>query len=569
MTSYQPDPPVPEVGDAPPAPARLGRYELLGKLATGGMGEIYLARLAGDGGFEKIVVVKRLLPELVASREFVAMFLDEARLAARLRHPNVCEVHEVGRDGADWWLAMQYLEGVALGELIARPREPDRARQLRAAAAMIAQAAEGLHHAHEAVGADGAPLGVVHRDVSPSNLLVTTDGVVKVLDFGIAKARGATARTEVGTIKGKYAYMAPEQVRGDALDRRCDVFALGIVAFELVTHQRLFKRPSDFLAAKAILEEPAPRADAVDPAVPAALADAIARALEREPARRWPTARALGEAVAAAVASLGGAMSAGELAAAVTSEHAEELSAQRTRQLRVVAAARAGAGAGDSGTDVATVALRGPGRAARAARPVWWPWAAGAGGMGAAAVIAAVMMTGGGGEGAREASFDADLAGARSPLRTSGTTAAGAEVAAKAETGTGTGTETTGTGTGTSAEAEAETETETETEAGTETETEAGTETETEAEAETETGRGTSRSARKLERKSGTISVDSTPYATLYLDGKWLGDTPLLGERVPAGKHRLRAVRKDGRSQTISIDVPAGGAAPPLNLRWD
>ena len=270
--------PRPERG-AERAPARLGRYELIGLLATGGMAEIHLARLAGEAGFEKIVVVKRLLPELVASRAFVAMFLDEGKLVARLDHPNICEVHELGRDGAEYFLVMPYLDGVAATELIAQPRDPDRIAQLRVATGVIAQACAGLHHAHELRDADGTPVGLVHRDVSPSNLFVTTKGVVKVLDFGIAKVRGAT-ETEVGTVKGKTQYMAPEQLLGDALDRRADVFALGIVLYELATHQRLFKRASDYLAARAILEEPIPRADEVDPAIPTR-----ARRRDREGAR--------------------------------------------------------------------------------------------------------------------------------------------------------------------------------------------------------------------------------------------------------------------------------------------
>ena len=261
---------------APETPSRLGRYELIGQLATGGMAEIHLARLAGEAGFEKTVVLKRLLPELVASKAFVAMFLDEGKLVAKLDHPNVCEVHELGRDGAEYFLVMPYLDGVPASDFIARPRDPDRIAQLRVAAGIIVQACAGLHHAHELKGEDGKLLGLVHRDVSPSNLFITTSGVVKVLDFGVAKVHGG-AETEAGTIKGKTQYMAPEQLLGEQLDRRCDVFALGIVLFELATHSRLFKRGSDYLAARAILEEPIPRADALDPAVPAALADVINR----------------------------------------------------------------------------------------------------------------------------------------------------------------------------------------------------------------------------------------------------------------------------------------------------
>jgi len=492
VTSYQPGQPA-DPGDAAPAPpARLGRYQLLGKLAAGGMGEIHLARLDGDGGFEKLVVVKRLLPELVASPQYVAMFLDEARLVARLSHPNVCEVYEVGRDGAEYFLAMPYLEGVSLAELLGRPRDHDRPRHLRFVAGLIVQAAEGLHHAHELCGKDGGSLGLVHRDVSPSNLIATTAGVTKVLDFGIAKVRGATARTEVGTIKGKYAYMSPEQVRGDELDRRSDVFALGIVLFELVTHQRLFRRPSDFLSAKAILEEPIPRADAVDPAVPRKLADVIARALAPEPDARYPTARELGAAVAAATP--GGAMAAAELAEVLAQDHATELSEQRTRQQRVLAAHRGGATA-------PTVSL-GPRRRRRAL-----PWALAALAAGSAAAFV-VWQTG-------------------APAATTAPTDAGADAVADAAPATDAAPAVDAAAAPDAAPAPA---------------------------------------AAPVRR--GTVSIDSTPYATIYLGRRELGVTPLIEVPLPAGRHRLRAVLEDGRQQRFTVDVRAGRLAPPVNLAW-
>ena len=462
------------------------------------MGEIHLARLAGEGGFEKLVVVKRLLPELVASEQFVAMFLDEARIAARLSHPNVCEVYELGRDGATYYLAMQYLEGVSLADLIARPREADRARELRLAAGLIVQAAEGLHHAHEARGADGAPLGLVHRDVSPSNLFVTTDGVVKVLDFGIAKARGASARTEVGTIKGKYAYMSPEQVRGDELDRRSDVFALGICLYELATHQRLFKRPSDFLSAKAILEEPIPRADAVDPAVPRALADVIARALERDPAARYPTARALAAAVASAVPPMSGA----ELAARIAEDHASDLSAQRTRQQRILSEYRT----------ARTVDLR---RGARSRRR--WPLLL----LAAPAAVAAAVLA---------------------ITQVQGTTAPPPPDAAV-----------TVSYTVTPDAAAAVTVYDTVT-------VDAGVR---EPDAPDARRAEPARAARH-----GYVSVDSTPYATIFVDGKKVGVTPLIRAPVPAGRRRIRAVLASGAEQRRTVEVAPGRLAPPINFVW-
>ena len=474
------------------APARLGRYELLGQLATGGMAEIHLARLAGEAGFEKIVVVKRLLPELVASKAFVAMFLDEGKLVARLDHPNVCEVYELGREGAEYFLVMPYLDGVPASDFIARPRDPDRLAQLRVAAGILVQACAGLHHAHELRGADG-PLGLVHRDVSPSNLFVTTAGVVKVLDFGIAKVRGA-AETEAGTIKGKTQYMAPEQVAGEALDRRCDVFALGIVLFELCTHQRLFKRASDYLTARAILEEAIPRADAVDPAVPAPLADAIARALARKPADRFADARELAQAVEAALGPHGGVASSGEIAAALADWHGEELSAQRTKRQAVL------------GTQLATVP-RAPG-----ARRRRWPWLAGALAVAAAGVTVAVAMRPGSSVAALpDAARAAPVARAVVAPVDAGVAAPDAAApvavvhAAPREHATGT----------------------------------------------------------------GLFSIDAKPYATIFVDGKELGITPLVHKPLPAGHHKVRAVLRDGRSQELSITIVAGKALPPITLdRW-
>jgi len=496
------------------APARLGRYELVGHLATGGMAEIYLARLAGEAGFEKTVVVKRLLPELVASPAFVAMFLDEGKLVARLDHPNICEVYELGREGAEYYLAMPFLDGIASHELIARPREPDRIAQLRVAAGVVVQACAGLHHAHELRDADGAPVGLVHRDVSPSNLFVTSAGVVKVLDFGIAKVRGA-AETEAGTVKGKSQYMAPEQVLGDPLDRRADVFALGIVLYELCTHQRLFKRPSDYLAARAILEEPIPRADAVDPAVPAALADVIAKALAREPSGRYATARELADAVNAALAPHGGVAIPAEIAAAVIST--DELSAMRTRQARVIDDARlrertqadaAPTKRMRSGREPTTLSDRD-----RRLVPVWIALAVL---VLAAGVLLFVRARGADRVVAADAAPQVAIAATPPPPPPPVPSDAAA-----APLG-----------------------------------------------AEIEMPPDRPRPPKPAPKPPGQLSIDSTPFATIFVDGVSLGVTPIVKRSLPAGRHKLRAVLKDGRSREQSIDIPPGKLATPIQLSW-
>ena len=478
------------------APKRLGRYELIGHLATGGMAEIHLARLAGEGGFEKIVVVKRLLPELVASPAYVAMFLDEGKLVARLNHPNICEVHELGRDGAEYYLAMPYLDGIAAHELIARPREADRATQIKVATGVIVQACAGLHHAHELRDADGAPAGLVHRDVSPSNIFVTASGIVKVLDFGVAKVRGGT-ETEVGTIKGKQQYMAPEQLLGESLDRRCDVFALGIVLFELATHSRLFKRASDYLTARAVLEEPIPRADAVDPAVPAALADVIARALARKREDRYATAAEFATAIEAA-APIG--MPA-EIAAAVSTS--DELSQMRTRQARVLKEAAA-----DTKLDAApTVALRSAPPTIPASRRRALPF-----------LLAGVVLAAGG--------LTVYAIWPRTTPRETAPPVATVVVDAALPV-------------------------------------DAANIDVPELEMPVD-----NLSRPPPASKPGMFSIDSTPWATIYIDGQSLGITPIVKRSLPAGRHKLKAVAKDGRTKEMSIDIPSGRLAKPIQLTW-
>src|SRR5690242_4657129 len=264
----------------------FGKYTLVAKLATGGMAEIFLARLHGDGGFEKLVCIKRILPQLARDPQFVAMFLDEARVVARISHPNVCQVFELGELAGQYYIAMEYLEGVPLARF--RRREPGFAPPSpRLVAGAGAQACEGLHHAHQLKGKDGELLGVIHRDVSPQNLFVTVDGIVKVLDFGIAKVQDASSKTSTGAVKGTYAYMAPEQLRNEGLDRRTDVWAVGTVLWEVLARRSLFKRDTEFLTFQAIVQDPIPDIRELRPDVPGTLAEVIACALSRDRDERF------------------------------------------------------------------------------------------------------------------------------------------------------------------------------------------------------------------------------------------------------------------------------------------
>jgi serine/threonine-protein kinase len=307
----------------------FGKYTLVAKLATGGMAEIFLARLHGDGGFEKLVCIKRILPHLARDAQFVSMFLDEARVAARISHPNVCQVFELGEWNGQYYIAMEYLEGVPLscfrrGDYYPLPPDP------RLVAGFGVQACEGLHNAHQLKANDGELLGVVHRDVSPQNLFVTVDGVVKVLDFGIAKVQDASSKTSTGAVKGTYAYMAPEQLRNEPLDRRTDVWALGTVLWETLAQRHLFKRETEFLTFQAITHEEIPNICDVRPDVPPLVGDVIARALSRKRDDRFGSARALGEALAQAVAPLGGAANSAAISEEVSAAFAVQLAEQHT-----------------------------------------------------------------------------------------------------------------------------------------------------------------------------------------------------------------------------------------------
>ena len=225
----------------------LGRYELVAELGRGGMAELFLGRLHGAGGFAKLVAIKRILPHLAEDRQFTEMFLTESRIAAQLSHPNVCQVFELGEEAGAPFLVMEYLEGVSWDHLCAALPAMAPARLARIVAGVLGQAAEGLHYAHTLRGSDGTSTPVIHRDVSPQNLFLTVDGVCKVLDFGVAKMMTDGPRTRSGVVKGKLPYMSPEQIRGEPLDARADVFALGVVAWEALAGRRLHDRETDFL----------------------------------------------------------------------------------------------------------------------------------------------------------------------------------------------------------------------------------------------------------------------------------------------------------------------------------
>ena len=272
-------------------PVRLGDYELLERIGIGGMAEVYKARRVGEAGFEQVLAVKRILPHLAADEEFVKMFIDEAKIAVQLSHPNIAAVHDLGRMNGACFLVLDYVHGRDLRQLWEREREWRAPPHAGIACHVIARALEGLSHAHKATDAMGEPLDLIHRDVTPQNILVSFEGDVKIVDFGLAKAQGRAHATQAGVVKGKLAYLAPEQVRGKPLDPRVDVYAAGIVLWELLTGRRLFYSDTDLDTLRKVHAgdvEPPSRLNSV---VPPQLDQVVLTALAKDADRRFHSAQ--------------------------------------------------------------------------------------------------------------------------------------------------------------------------------------------------------------------------------------------------------------------------------------
>jgi serine/threonine protein kinase len=278
---------------------QLGRYQILKQLASGSVADVLLARASGLEGFARHVVIKQIRPEMAAEDRFVKAFLDEARIAGSLHHQNIVTVHDIGEQDGSYFFAMEYVHGEDARRLIGKVRERGEHIPLEHALSIVMAAAAGLHYAHEQSTPSGERLGLVHRDVTPSNILIGYDGSVKIVDFGMAKAVARSNTTSTGVLKGKASYMSPEQCTGKPIDRRTDIFCLGIVLFELITAQRLFKGVNEFMTMAAIVEGQIPKPSSLRTEIPPALDEIIMRALERSPESRYQTAESLRESLEA------------------------------------------------------------------------------------------------------------------------------------------------------------------------------------------------------------------------------------------------------------------------------
>lgn len=387
-----PEPPVTQRAPRQPKDdgvrgTRIGRYELLFELARGGMGTVYVARMVGTRGFDRLVAIKRLNVAPTAAPDEIEDLVREARLTARIHHPNVVQTLELGEDGGLPFIVMELVQGVSLSRLLgrlardARPLDPDLAGWI------LEQAARGLAAAHALLGPDGEPLYLVHRDVSPQNVLVSFEGRVMIADFGIAKLAEAPGLTEAGVLKGKVGYMAPEQTRGELVDSRADVFCLGIVFFEMLSGERLFEGGSPADSIRRIADDPPPDLREARPELPVEWIEIAERCLAKRREDRYPDAKAVSEAARRVLRERRAVVGEADLAELVTSEMAAERQRMQER-LR----ARADASTAESERPRAPTTVTGTVKTAGVELPLvswrrWW-WLA------PAAVLAASVAYG-------------------------------------------------------------------------------------------------------------------------------------------------------------------------------
>ena len=548
----------PGAASVPHEARRFGRYRLRYQLGAGGMATVYLGQMRGAGGFERPVAIKRIHPHLSARREFVEMFLDEARIAARITHPNVCAVYDFGEHAGAYYIAMEYLSGLSLREVLARSdRESLATPRWRALAAYVVhEAAEGLHAAHETRDDSGAQLEVVHRDVTPHNIVLTFDGGVKIVDFGVAHARGRIRGTVTGGLKGKLAYMAPEYASEGRVTRGADVWGLGVVLWEMLTGKRLFKKSNEMNTLLAVRSMPVPAPSSVAPGVPPELDRIVLRALSRDREARYPSARELARDLAAFVRSQEAGVSRVELSEWLQERFGEdrETEEHRLREALVGSEAddpwdRTSATSSASAEDGATTTVPDP--SVGEPRPRRRPR------IGAIALGVGLLFAGGGGallaldEGDAERRTETpqspsaaspavgDLHAIRTPAPDEGARAMEVEPPTEASSEPvvePSGSVEPGTSEGPAAEPAA---------------------TERRSRARSRAAR---REAATRRSEPGRVSIATVGgYASVYLGTRSLGETPLAEVTLPAGQHRLRLVPSGGRPpRWVTVRIRSG-----------
>ena len=298
-------PPLPEITEAMEGGERFGQYTLLEKIAAGGMAEVWKARMRGVEGFQKTVAIKKILPHMTDNSEFVGMFIDEAKLAAQLGHPNIVHIYDLGKIGRDYYIAMEYVEGKDLRSLMNAGRRKGMRLPLGLALFIAARLASALDYAHRKRDFEDREMGLVHRDVSPQNVLLSLEGDVKLCDFGIAKAVSKAGQTQMGALKGKLQYMSPEQAWGRAVDARSDLFSLGSILYEMLTDERLFTGDTEISVLESVRQGQIRSTRQSDPSIPVEVDEIVARALAYDPQSRFASAGEMKQRIESVLHSLG------------------------------------------------------------------------------------------------------------------------------------------------------------------------------------------------------------------------------------------------------------------------
>lgn len=312
----------------------FGPYVLLERVAVGGMAEVYLSKSFGIAGFERFVAIKRILPDVAEEDDFIHMFIDEAVIAGKLNHANICPIYELGKVGESHYMAMEYVWGRDLLQVMNRFRRRREVMPPDMAAWIGSKICEGLDYAHRKNNDDGSPLNLVHRDMSPQNILVSYDGEIKIIDFGIARAASRTSRTRAGMLKGKFGYMSPEQARGEEIDQRSDLFAVGTCMYEMLTCERLFLGDGEFSTLERVKSQEVKPLREVVPSIPAELEDIVLRALERDLDGRFQSARQIQEQLLNFLAKQAPPFGTGTLGQWMEEAFAPEISEEKRRHAR-------------------------------------------------------------------------------------------------------------------------------------------------------------------------------------------------------------------------------------------
>ncbi len=312
-------------------PIPFGKYLLLDRINIGGMAEVWRAKTFGAGGFERLVAIKRILPNIAEDEEFITMFIDEAKITVQLNHANIAQIYELSSIANSYFIAMEYVSGKDMRAMFDRCRKRGEPAPIPLTAYLIAQCCEGLDYAHRANDKNGRPMGIVHRDVSPQNAIISYEGEVKVIDFGIAKAAGKATKTQAGILKGKFGYMSPEQIRGLPLDRRSDVFAIGVCLYEMLTGERLFVGDSDFSVLEKVRKVEVLPPSHFNRKIPDALEKIVMKSLAKDVDDRYSYASELGEDLRKFLYTSGYSFGRKDLAAFMKATFAEDVDKEKTR----------------------------------------------------------------------------------------------------------------------------------------------------------------------------------------------------------------------------------------------